>query len=64
MVESVISLEKEGNLTIELIIVNDGSSKNVSVEHLKFLKSEIPAVKIISYEQNRGKGFALRKGVA
>ena len=64
VVESVISLEKEGNLTIELIIVNDGSSKNVSDEHLKFLKSEIPAVKIISYEQNRGKGFALRKGVA
>ena len=64
VVDSVNALQKAGQIKIELVIVNDGSSKNVSEEHLAFLKTEIPAVKIISYQQNRGKGFALRKGVA
>lgn len=64
VVESVKSLEKTGQLSIALIIVNDGSTKNVSDENIAFLKSQIPDINFISYPQNRGKGYALRKGVA
>lgn len=47
----------------QLIIVNDGSSKineDVSVEKLK---KNIPNLQWISYMANKGKGYALRKGV-
>lgn len=64
VVDSVASLENKGGFSIELIIVNDGSTKNVSEDHLTFIKKAIPAVTIIAYPQNRGKGYALRQGVA
>jgi glycosyltransferase involved in cell wall biosynthesis len=48
----------------ELIIVNDGSDKNFDgVEVSQFFR-RYGLVKIISYRQNRGKGYALRAGVA
>jgi glycosyltransferase involved in cell wall biosynthesis len=51
------------DLKIRLFIVNDGSVKmDVSVS-LSILKDAIADVQWISYAQNRGKGFALRKGV-
>lgn len=64
MVDSVRSIEKNGGVDVELIVVNDGSSKNVSHESLTFLEKELSAVTIVSYVQNRGKGYALRQGVA
>ena len=47
-----------------LILVNDGSTQQVTAENLERLKSLIPGVQVLSYEKNRGKGYALRKGVA
>ncbi len=47
----------------ELIIVNDGSTKNFEPESVKQFFSSHAGIKIISYEKNRGKGFALRTGV-
>jgi glycosyltransferase involved in cell wall biosynthesis len=51
------------NIVAELIIVNDGSSKNFNEQETRaFFKSQ-PQVKVISYQLNRGKGYALRQGV-
>lgn len=64
VVESVHSLQKNGNLLIDLILVNDGSTKNVTQDQLDYLQKELNQCKLISYAQNRGKGYALRQGVA
>lgn len=47
---------------LELIIVNDGSSKNISIS-LDYLKNQLPECYIIDYKPNKGKGYAIRKGV-
>jgi len=48
---------------LHLYLVNDGSFKGVREEDLSFLRKNIPAFNYIHYEQNEGKGHALRKGV-
>lgn len=47
----------------ELIIVNDGSSKNIDTD-LEQLKAKVPGLIYASLPQNKGKGAALRAGVA
>lgn len=47
----------------ELIIVNDGSFRNFRKEETKKTFSKYPFVKILSYNENKGKGGALRHGV-
>lgn len=49
---------------VELIIVLDGKSESITDAGIAMLEREIPAVKVISYSENRGKGFATRMGVA
>lgn len=49
---------------VSLIIVNDGSQKNVDEKIIEKLKSKISNLQFISYPANMGKGFALRKGAA
>lgn len=51
-------------IRINLIIVNDGSAKNISTERIAFLKSKIADLEFIDYAPNKGKGHALRTGVA
>lgn len=46
-----------------LIVVNDGSVRNVDAVNITKLKNLIPGVELLSYTENRGKGFALRQGV-
>lgn len=48
--------------TVRLIVVNDGSSKNISVD-VASLQGRIPRLLFESYPDNQGKGFAVRKGV-
>ncbi|MBN9482241.1 MAG: hypothetical protein BGO70_16830 [Bacteroidetes bacterium 43-93] len=48
---------------INLVVVNDGSTKNFTEKELAYLKAEIPHIEIVSYSQNQGKGYALREGV-
>lgn len=48
---------------VGLVVVNDGSPRNVSGEKLARLRDLIPGVHIVSYAENRGKGYALRQGV-
>jgi glycosyltransferase involved in cell wall biosynthesis len=47
----------------ELIIVNDGSTKEVNAETVKQKLSAFSNVRYISYAANFGKGHALRRGV-
>ncbi|MEP6792992.1 MAG: glycosyltransferase [Saprospiraceae bacterium] len=51
-------------ITFQLIIVNDGSNRIDESGALKILKESIPQLIWISYSKNRGKGHALRQGVA
>ena len=46
-----------------LIIVNDGSTKINEIQSLEKIKREISNFHWISYSENKGKGYALRKGV-
>lgn len=47
-----------------LIVVNDGSSSVDSEFNFKRLSEILPEVNLVSYPGNRGKGYALRQGVA
>ncbi|MBV6442845.1 MAG: hypothetical protein EPGJADBJ_04571 [Saprospiraceae bacterium] len=47
-----------------LVVVNDGSNSDASELIFKRLSEVLPEVKIVSYAANRGKGYALRQGVA
>lgn len=49
---------------VNMVLVNDGSSQNVSATDFSYLKSEIHGLYIVNYAENKGKGHALRQGVA
>jgi glycosyltransferase involved in cell wall biosynthesis len=48
---------------IQLIIVLDGGN-GATRESLRLLEQHVDLLRIISYAENRGKGYAIRKGVA
>jgi glycosyltransferase involved in cell wall biosynthesis len=48
---------------IKFIIVNDGSSGNMVHRQMELLVQKNIPVEFISYQNNKGKGYALRKGV-
>ncbi|UKN00608.1 glycosyltransferase family 2 protein [Paracrocinitomix mangrovi] len=50
--------------SLGLIIVNDGSNKNFTAEDQNKIKAAVQEVEFVSYSENRGKGYALRQGVA
>lgn len=52
----------ERQLNHEIIVVDDGSVDGTT-SLVKGLAEEIPALRVISYGTNRGKGYALRTGV-
>lgn len=63
VVETMRSLIGKIDRSIELIVVNDGSTRNVSVEQFNFISGSLPSVQIVHHEENKGKGQALRTGV-
>jgi glycosyltransferase involved in cell wall biosynthesis len=63
VVECTKSLENKLGFTIDLIIVNDGSTKNVQPELHAFIKDKITNVRFLEQKVNTGKGHALRAGV-
>lgn len=63
VVQSINELEKSTNQIIDLIIVNDGSSSGKVDEGFKYIGSKLKRFTPITYKVNKGKGFALRKGV-
>lgn len=52
----------EKNILTQLIVVNDGSIDE-TLEVLKNFQNLVPQLNIVSYDQNQGKGFAVRAGV-
>lgn len=46
---------------LHLTLVNDGSVRDIS-DSLQQLKERIPGFQVVAYAQNKGKGYALRKG--
>jgi putative flippase GtrA len=50
------------NINAEIIVVDDGSKDN-TVEVVQSLSSLISNLKIISYKKNRGKGYAVARGI-
>jgi len=63
-IKKILSFVKRENLVTELIVVDDGSSDATS-EVAKKTVAEFPDIKtnVIRYEENRGKGYAVRKGL-
>lgn len=50
---------------VGLIVVNDGSPRNAKPENFERLKQALgSALQVVDYAENRGKGYALRQGVA
>lgn len=49
--------------SIDLVIVNDGSTQGLSNEHISQIESRVNGSRFVQYEENRGKGYALRQGV-
>lgn len=47
-----------------LIVVSDGSVRNASEANFERLRALAPGARVVSYAENRGKGHALRQGVA
>ncbi|NCX94846.1 MAG: glycosyltransferase [Chitinophagia bacterium] len=55
---------KAVSASIELIIVVDGDPDIIASPFLATLQQKISLLKIVTYTQNRGKGYAIRQGLA
>jgi glycosyltransferase involved in cell wall biosynthesis len=65
IVDTVKTLEKRLNgVEVFLYIVNDGSAQNIQPEAIAYIQHHISNFQFITYTTNRGKGYALRQGVA
>jgi len=50
------------NMDFEIIVVNDGSI-DATESRINEMKKNMAALKVVSYKKNRGKGYAIKKGV-
>jgi len=59
------SLKKSlSDVNLSTYIVNDGSTKNLCFTEIEKLRTKFQEIQCLSYEMNRGKGYALRHGVS
>jgi len=59
-----LSIQKELNqCSVGMVLVNDGSTQNVTTKNIDFLKENIGCFTYVDYPDNNGKGYALRKAV-
>lgn len=63
-IEKILAYVRENNLAAELVVVDDGSSDRTA-EIARECASKYPemSARVIRYEQNRGKGFAVKTGL-
>src|SRR5215207_9107659 len=63
-IAKILSFLNDRALKAELIVVDDGSSdRTAEVAEASFESGGNITAKVIRYEQNRGKGYAVRKGL-
>lgn len=63
-ITKILSYIEEQKLDAELIVVDDGSNDGTSkVAEAAAAKFPVISTKVIRYEQNRGKGFAVKTGL-
>ena len=61
-IEAVYKLFNENKIDGELVIVNDGS-KDQTYKVASDFKEKYPCLRVLTYERNRGKGYAVKTGV-
>lgn len=61
-VRSIFDYLKNKNIEYEIIVVTDGSADK-TVDIIQLLKNEIPTLELVSFEKNKGKGFAVKTGM-
>ncbi|HSU25872.1 MAG TPA: glycosyltransferase, partial [Pyrinomonadaceae bacterium] len=63
-IEKILSYVRENSLNAELIVVDDGSrDQTKSAAEVTMSAHSGIASRVIRYEQNRGKGFAVKTGL-
>lgn len=61
-IDKIIAYFKKGNFNWEIIVVNDGSTDRTK-DILENYCKDHNEIKVISNDQNHGKGFAVRQGI-
>lgn len=61
-IEAVFNYFKEYEINGELVVVDDGSHDK-TLEIAKSYENKFPALKVISYGKNQGKGYAIKTGI-
>ena len=61
-VRSIFSYLKSKNIEHEIIVATDGS-KDRTNEVVHSLTPELPTLQLLDYEQNQGKGYAVKQGM-
>lgn len=63
VVDRVRQFSDQTGEIVELIIVNDGSTRGATQDHFDYIRNQHNNFHPIQYEENKGKGYALREGV-
>lgn len=61
-VERLVRIISGLGVSWELIVINDGSIDNTG-EMLSHAASTVENIRVVSYRENRGRGYALRRGI-
>ncbi|HEY9178000.1 MAG TPA: glycosyltransferase [Flavipsychrobacter sp.] len=64
VIEQYIAIQARLQVSVEIILVNDGSVPGIPAADIQKLQQHIPSFHYITYDENKGKGYALRTGVA
>jgi len=61
-IDRIVDYLRKNSTDWEIIVVDDGS-KDGTADLVRQLKREAPKIQLISYDKNRGKGYAVRQGI-